>query len=242
MGSRPVIGITPGLLRDRNKLALGKGYADGVLRAGGLAVVLPLCSEAEIAGELLDAVDGVLFSGGADVDARHFGEENRKCGGEIAPERDGFELLLAGMAIARKMPVLGICRGLQLLNIALGGTIYQDIAVCRPQEILLKHWQEAPDWYPVHDVRITAGSRIHGIYGTSRLGVNSYHHQAIKEPGKGLAVTAVTSDGTIEAIEGMGDSYLTAVQWHPELMWQEDPIHLKLFESFVAASAVTRSR
>lgn len=233
---KPVIGITPGHMRENNKLSLGQGYANGIIKAGGLAVVLPLCAEDGIVESILETVDGILFSGGADIDARSFGEENMKCGGKISPERDSFELLLAKRAIARKMPVLGICRGLQLLNVVLGGTLHQDIHTGQAQGDVLKHWQEAPDWYPVHDIRIKAGSRLHRIYGTEILGVNSFHHQAVKDAGNGLSIVAGSSDGIAEAIEGMGGNFIVAVQWHPEDMWQENPVHLKIFEAFIEAA------
>jgi putative glutamine amidotransferase len=235
---RPVIGITPGYMRENNKLSLGPGYANGVIKAGGLAVILPLCAEDSIVESILETVDGILFSGGADIDARYFGEENMKYGGKISPERDSFELLLARKAIARKMPVLGICRGLQLLNIVLGGTLHQDIYANRGQGEILKHWQDAPDWYPVHDIRIKAGSRLHSIYGTEGLSVNSFHHQAIKDAGSGLSIIASSSDGIVEAVEGTDSNFIVAVQWHPEDMWQENPVHLKIFEAFIEAADV----
>ena len=154
-------------------------------------------------------------------------------GGKISPERDSFELLLARRAIERKMPVLGICRGLQLINVVLGGTLLQDIYTDCAQGAILKHWQEAPDWYPVHDVRIKAGSRLHGIYGTETLDVNSFHHQAVKDAGNGLSVVAGSSDGITEAIEGTGSNFIVAVQWHPEDMWPENPVHLRIFEALI---------
>jgi putative glutamine amidotransferase len=237
MRKRPVIGLTPGYMPDNNKLSLGQGYVNGVIKAGGLAVILPLCAEDSIIESILETVDGILFSGGADIDARHFGEENMKYGGKISPERDRFELLLVKKAIARKMPILGICRGLQLINIALGGTLHQDIHTGPAHGDTLKHWQEAPDWYPVHDIRIKAGSRLYEIYATETLGVNSFHHQAVKDAGNGLSIVAGSSDGITEAIEGTGSNFIVAVQWHPEDMWQENPAHLRIFEAFIEAAA-----
>lgn len=233
MGKRPIIGITPGFMRDKNKLCLGQGYVEGINKAGGLAVILPLVLEGDMADRILETVDGILFSGGADIDARYFGEENLKCGGEISPQRDSFELLLAKRAMDQRKAVFGICRGMQLLNVALGGTLYQDIHTGRSDGEMLKHWQEAPEGYPVHDVQVSAGSRLYHIFSTTTLGVNSYHHQAVKETGRGLSIAAKSSDGIIEAVEGSDDHFIAAVQWHPELMWQESPIHLRLFEAFV---------
>ena len=240
MGKRPIIGITPGYMKQKDKLCLAQGYADGVSKAGGLAVILPLHLEGDMADRIMEMADGFLFSGGPDIDARNFGEENLKCGGEISPQRDRLELLLAKKAIEQNKAVFGISRGLQLLNVAFGGTLHQDIYMGRKPEESLKHWQEAPDWYPVHDVCITAGSRLFDIYGTSKLGVNSFHHQAVKEPGSGLSIAAVSSDGIIEALEGQGGHFIMAVQWHPELMWQENPLQHKLFKAFVEAAGETR--
>lgn len=237
MGKRPVIGITPSFMRDKNKMCLGLGYAEGISKAGGLAVILNMTENNDIIEEILDTADGILFSGGPDLDARYYGEENLKCTGEISPQRDGFELLLAKKAIDYGKPVLGICRGIQLLNVAAGGTLHQDIHTGRKPEEMLKHWQEAPEWYPVHDVRISPGSKLCSIYGSTALRVNSFHHQAVKEAGSRLEIAAVSSDGVIEAVEGNGNNFIMAVQWHPEMMWQENQLHLKLFEAFVNAAA-----
>lgn len=257
---RPVIGITPGYLRDLNKLSLNRGYMDGIIEAGGIPLMLPLCPE-DIAESILEAVDGIVFSGGADIDARYFGEENLKCGGEIFPERDSFELLLAKLAIARQMPVMGICRGMQVLNVVLGGTLFQDIYAypfteygqfcenSQPTESnsqivrqsrgnILKHWQQAPEWYPIHEVHIEEGSKLNRIYGTQTLGVNSFHHQAVRAAGSGLAVIARSSDGIIEAIEGTGNGFIVAVQWHPEIMWQRNELHLNIFKNLVTEAEV----
>lgn len=236
MGKRPIIGITPGFMKDKNKLCLGQGYVEGVNKAGGLAFILPIVQNSDMTDRILETVDGILFSGGPDIDARYFGEENLKCGGEILPQRDSFELLLAKKAIEMRKAVLGICRGMQLLNVAMGGTLHQDIHTGRSPENALKHWQEAPEWYPVHDVQIIPGSKLHNIYSSDTLGVNSFHHQAVKETGSSLSIAAKSSDGIIEAVENLDNRFMVAVQWHPELMWQENLLHLKLFEEFVAAA------
>ncbi len=236
MRKRPIIGITPGFIRDKNKVCLGQGYIEGVNKAGGLAVILPLVLEDDMADRILETVDGILFSGGPDIDAKYFGEENMKDCGEISPERDSLELLLAKKAIEKRKPVFGICRGMQLLNVALGGSLYQDIHAGRNSGDVLKHWQEAPGWYPVHNVKIIEGSRLQHIYRTGTLGVNSYHHQAVRDAGSGLSIVAKSSDGVIEAVESSDNHFIAAVQWHPEIMWQKNTLHLKLFEEFVAAA------
>jgi len=243
MGRRPIIGITPCYHRDKDHLYLAQGYMEGVGRAGGLGMILPLTLEGDMPERIMETCDGFLFAGGPDIDARYFGEENLKCTGEISPQRDRLELLLAKKALERSKPMLGICRGVQLLNVALGGTLLQDIHQDTDSKgnegasTVLKHWQEAPGWYPVHEVQISPGSMLHQIYGNSTLSVNSYHHQAVRGTGRGLKISARSSDGIIEAAESSDSRFITAVQWHPELMWKEEPLHLKLFEAFVNAAA-----
>jgi putative glutamine amidotransferase len=242
MGKRPVIGIMPGYDMDKGRLYTAADYVDGITRGGGLPCILPLDIEPGMAEQIIDTFDGFLFTGGPDVDARAYGEENRKCQGGISPLRDKLEQELARLALNAKKPVLGICRGIQLLNVAMGGTLHQDIYSGRDPSSMLKHWQEAPDWYAAHDVSISCGSLLHKIYGTDRLPVNSYHHQAIKEPAAGLVVTAVASDGIIEAVEGTQEQFIIGVQWHPESMWRNDPLQLKLFRALVEAAGQSPGR
>ena len=233
MGAKPLIGITPGYAGDRDRIYTAQGYVEGVNNAGGLAVLLPLKIGQEMLEEVLDRFDGFLLAGGADIDARYFGEENLKFNGEISPYRDVLEIKLAKAAIDCGKPLLAICRGIQVLNAALGGTLYQDIHSQIKDRQLLKHWQEAPDWYPVHDVSLDRDTKLWSCFRKESLGVNSFHHQAVKDTGKGLKVTAISSDGIIEALEHESHRFAVGVQWHPELMWQEDREYLKLFEALV---------
>lgn len=237
MDKRPVIGVMPGYDRDKDRLYTAAGYMGGVAMAGGLPFLLPLELNEGMAEQILDRCDGFLFTGGPDIDARVFGEENLKCQGGISPRRDELELELAKLAVLDGKAILGICRGIQLINVVMGGSLHQDIYQGRDPGTMLKHWQEAPDWYPVHDVKIERGSKLYQIIGTDRLAVNSYHHQAVKECGRGLAVTARTSDGIIEAVESTDDRFITGVQWHPELMWRNDIQQIKLFAALVEAAA-----
>ena len=233
---RPVIGITPGYDADRNKLTIGAGYVEAVAEAGGLPFLLPLKYTDGMLDEILERCDGILLSGGADLDAQFFGEPNYAFNGEISPYRDKLELALARRAVELSRPVLGICRGIQVLNVALGGTLYQDIQMQVGVVPPLKHSQQAPGWYPVHDIRIEPGSRIEESFGGQGARVNSYHHQAVKDTAPGLRVTSTAADGVIEAIEHPAHRFVVGVQWHPELMWQENRIYLRLFEDFIGSA------
>jgi len=233
----PLIGITPGFMSDKNKLCIGKGYVDGVNKAGGLAMLLPLSTDEGILGEIIEKFDGFLLSGGPDLDGKYFGEVNYVFTGEISPYRDFMEIYIAKKAVEYGKAVFGICRGIQVLNAALGGTLFQDIQSQIKDRELVKHFQQAPDWYPIHEVRIEKGSILWKCFGKEYLGVNSFHHQAVKDPGKGLQITSRSSDGIIEAVEHESHIFAVGVQWHPELMWQENAEALKLFKAFVEAAS-----
>ncbi len=236
MGKRPLIGITPGFTDEKNKIQISPGYVDGVNKAGGFAVLLPLTANEDILAAATDRCDGFLLSGGPDIDARYYGEMNYSFNGGINPTRDKMELYIARKAVSIGKPVFGICRGIQVLNVALGGSLYQDIHSQINGGGLLKHSQDAPSWYPVHDVLVEKDSKLWRCYGKESLGVNSFHHQAVKAPGKELRPVAWSPDGIIEAVEHESHVFAVGVQWHPELMWQEDPEVLKLFEVFVSAA------
>ena len=228
---RPVIGITCAEDEVNNRAYLARSYYNAVAKAGGLPVLLPSVPETE---ELLGIMDGLIFSGGGDVDPRYFGEEPVPGTGEISPTRDVVELRLAELAWSRKLPSLGICRGAQVLNIAAGGTIHQDISMGFDKH--LKHVQQAPRWYATHNIDILEASRMFGIMGEKTLRVNSFHHQIIARLGDGLLACAWSSDGVIEVFESAGDNFILGVQFHPETMWHRDRRFLKLFEALILAS------
>lgn len=236
---RPIIGITASFDSEKNKAYLNGGYFRAVEQAGGIPVpILPL-SDSERLLRLLERIDGVIFSGGPDVDPSYFHEEPHVHTGEICPERDEAEVFLARECLRRGKPVLGICRGIQLLNIALGGSLYQDI----PSQIKkpIKHWQDAPRWYASHEVEIICeDSRLFKIFEKSRIRVNSFHHQSVKDIAPDFRVAAVAGDGVIEAVEAKNmDIFCIGVQWHPEEMWQKDSLQLKLFRHFIEVSQGT---
>ena len=187
---------------------------------------------------LLGGLDGLLLSGGSDLDPCYYGEEAVPELGATVPERDAFEMNLVEHALRSGMPIFGICRGMQVLNVALGGTLYQDLPSQMDHSVLLGHRQETPKWQPTHEVDVDAGSQVAGIMGTGELKVNSYHHQAVKDLASGLVAVAHAPDGVVEAVEwrDLSQRWLVGVQWHAEAMRDAAPQHRKLFEAHVSAA------
>ncbi|MCX7842739.1 MAG: gamma-glutamyl-gamma-aminobutyrate hydrolase family protein [Clostridia bacterium] len=232
---KPLIGVTPWYDYSKNITYIKPGYCEGIIEAGGMPVLLPLTANEDILTCLMDEIDGLLLSGGPDVDARLYGEQNLPFNGEISPHRDKMEMFLAKKAILDNKPLLGICRGMQVMNAAMGGTLFQDIYSQSKSNSLVKHSQDAPKWYPTHDIHIEKDSRVAASFGKHYAGVNSFHHQAVKDVAEGFKVTAMSVDGIIEAVEYEDHIFAVGVQWHPELMWQENGIYLKLFIDFVCS-------
>ncbi|MBO5666852.1 MAG: gamma-glutamyl-gamma-aminobutyrate hydrolase family protein [Firmicutes bacterium] len=208
-------------------------YVNAIAEAGGIPVLLPVYGDSTLSREVAERLDGVLISGGSDVDPRRFGARAKKyCGGVCIP-RDDMEFALAKFVLEEmSIPLLGICRGEQVLNIALGGTVYQDLEQEGGYEV------HSAEMYPrtavVHEALLKEGSRIHDIFGCDQVGVNSYHHQGVKDLGEGLIVSATSPDGVVEAIELPGERFVLGVQWHPEMM-VESEIQTKIFKAFVEA-------
>lgn len=210
---RPLIGIT-GNFGDKG-CELAEGYYRSVLCAGGNPVVIPPHDSQQSLCSLLDDLDGILFSGGGDINPLLLGEEPIPQLHGICPQRDKAELFLAREAFRRQMPMLGICRGIQTMAAALGGSVWQDIYV-QGEGATLKHSQDLPREYASHTVRIAEGTMLHDIFGTDTLAVNSFHHQAVRCPGPHLRTSALSADGIIEAVESTEHKALLGVQWHPE--------------------------
>lgn len=231
----PVIGLTA--LRSPDQTSyhhiLTGPYVRCITAAGGYPILLP--SLPERCGEALGMVDGLLLIGGGDIAAKHLGKENHPRARFFNPLRDEFELALIKMAAQRGMPMLGICRGLQIMNIALGGSLYQDIN--DEQGTTFDHMRELTPDLPVHAVSIAAQSCLASILGTTSVSVNSVHHQAVRELSPKLTAVAWAPDGVIEAAEACGDSgFMLGVQWHPERIAGKQPEQLKLFERLVRAA------
>lgn len=237
--AKPLIGITAsqfltegGILAGTKRQYVSDAYVQSVLLAGGVPVLLPiLTDEAAIQGQLA-AIDGLLLSGGGDIQPQLFGEEPVRELGTVVPERDKHELALTNLAVSAGKPVLGICRGCQLLNVALGGTIYQHLTA---EQAAVQHDQRSPGDYAGHTVLLERDSQLAALFGNSVM-TNSFHHQAIHAVAPGLRVSARAKDGVIEAVEHQTADFIIGVQWHPELMIYKHPDMLALFKAFVGAA------
>ncbi|HHV29934.1 gamma-glutamyl-gamma-aminobutyrate hydrolase family protein [Acetivibrio mesophilus] len=231
--NRPIIGITPWFDYNENKMYINRAYCEAITLSGGMPVLLSIEEDEGLLSEMIDVFDGFLLSGGPDVDAVHWGEWNYKYNGEISPYRDKMELFIARKAVGKDKPIFGICRGIQVLNVAFGGTLYQDIYSQNNEKDLIKHSQNAPKWYPTHKVTLKEGSIVQKAHGAEVISVNSFHHQAVREPASDFIITARSEDGIIEAIEHSNCKFAVGVQWHPEHMWKKDSSFLNLFRCFV---------
>ena len=242
----PIIGITATLKEDVDAVAerpLGRfvradlDYVEGVAGAGGVPVVLPPVGTERAAEAIIRGLDGLLLSGGSDLDPSYYGEEPLPELGVTLPERDAFEMALVDLALRRGIPTFGICRGMQVLNVALGGTLYQDLPSQWEVDVL-KHRQDTPKWQPTHEVRVGEESYLAEVMGRELVKVNSYHHQGIKDLADSLVVTGRSSDGVVESVEAgdLSDQWLLGVQWHAEAMRGAGPEQSCLFEAHVSAA------
>lgn len=234
MKYRPLIGVTCGIDYEKEFSYVKQGYYKALQKAGAVAVLVP-ADEFKLEGDIIGRLDAILFSGGPDIDPVYFCEESYTFNGDISPDRDKQEIALAKLAFEAGKPILGICRGIQVLNTAMGGTIYQDICSQVKGVKLLKHQQQAPRWYPSHSIQIEKDSRMFDCFGSETARVNSFHHQSVKDVANGFKVTASSSDGLVEAIEYIGEQFAVGVQWHPETMWEKDIKYLEIFKAFVDA-------
>ncbi|PIC95250.1 gamma-glutamyl-gamma-aminobutyrate hydrolase [Sporosarcina sp. P26b] len=234
---KPLIGVTSDIDQNGDTLVQTR-YIQAVRRAGGVPVILPVGLEA--IEEVCDRLDGVLLIGGEDVDPYLYGEEPHRQLGKVLPERDESELALIKYMADQDKPMFGICRGYQLMNVAFGGTIYQDV-YAQLSEDLLQHHQITDLDFAFHSIDIVGDSKLAEWAGTSEVRVNSLHHQAVKEVKAPLVVTAVAKDGVIEALESTAHRFLVGVQWHPEAMVKRnDALSLMLFEKFIEAASEKR--
>jgi putative glutamine amidotransferase len=256
----PVIGIGANVDDDSPSVQnVNASYVEAVYNAGCLPVIIPLPEiklsrfYASLADRALEAVDGLMLSGGNDVNANLYGEENMPYNGSFSEERDLFEIALCKNAVKRKKPILGICRGIQIMNVAMGGTLFQDIEKQNEGRRVLMHRQKAPSYSAVHEVRFAPETKIARLLlepdeldekssasedGLVSVKVNSFHHQAVRDVAPGFTASAFSPDGVVEAIEPSGAGphpFTIGVQWHPERMWKHHGHAERLFLQFKAA-------
>ena len=215
---KPLIGLTPIDDKARESLWMLPGYMQGLEAAGGIGVMLPLTDDAAVLKELVAKLDGILLTGGNDVAPALYGEEKEPFCGENNPLRDRMETRLIELALQADKPVFGICRGLQILNAVLGGTLYQDLRTQTGTELC--HSMDKPYDRTVHEVMILPDTPLAELYGPGPLVVNSRHHQGIKTLAPALRAQATAPDGLIESVYLPGYRFVQAVQWHPEHRWQ----------------------
>ncbi len=215
MERNPIIGVTPLWDAERKSIWMLPDYLDGIKAAGGIPMILPLEMSEEDADRIVETCDGFLFTGGQDVGS--------------CPERDTLETLLLSKALQADKVILGICRGLQFINVFLSGTLWQDLPSQHPSEII--HRQGKPYGAPTHKVMLDGELRT--LLGKEVIEVNTLHHQAAKDLGEYLTQMAVAPDGIIEAVQMMGKHFVWAVQWHPEYMFKTDADSLAIFSCFI---------
>jgi len=237
-GRKPVIGISS-TWGEGSSTQAPITYVNSVIRAGGVPLVLPVTEDPELLAAMLERVDAVIMTGGEDIDPlKWFGEEPHPALGEVAPKRDAFDIALIRMAVGKGLPLLGICRGHQLLNVAFGGSLWQDI----PSQVkgtFVKHSQKAPGWYGTHSVIIEKGSLLNKQIGLDSVAVNTFHHQAVKDVAPGFKVTARSKDGIVEAIEKTGSSKVFGVQFHPEVFTSNGyDTFLGIFRNLVSEASI----
>ena len=237
MERRPIIGISSSVIVDEagsfagyKRAYVNKDYVDAVVRAGGVPLIIPFSTDKEVIISQAQLIDGLILSGGHDISPYNYGQEPSQKIGETFPERDTYEMILLEESKKRNIPILGICRGFQLINVAAGGTLYQDLSLI-PGNIL-KHNQVSNPTLKTHKIEIKENSFISSIFGKETM-VNSFHHQAIDKVADDFIVVARASDGVVEAIEHKTYKFLVAVQWHPEMLAVNCEKARVLFSKFV---------
>lgn len=231
MNWKPIIGITVAHYTEELRTFPREYYVEMIRKAGGIPFLIPIVHTLEEASEVLQHIDGFLLTGGGDISPLYLGEHPLYGIGDCFPERDQSEILLTRSAILQGIPLLGICRGIQVLAVAAGGKIYQDIS--RQYPGALQHAQTAPRNHVWHEIRIM-DSKLADILGEQRILVNSLHHQAVSEIPEGFSKSAMAPDGIIEGIEKSGAKFCLGLQWHPEAM-PNDRHSMDIFNAFIKA-------
>lgn len=232
---KPVIGLTISYEKNEqeDRVFVNHSYLDAIRRFGGIPVIMPTEGEPEELEMILELCDGVLFPGGDDLEPTLYGEEVWNDSVCFNPKRDDTERYVMNLVDGKGLPMLGICRGLQLMNVFYGGTLYQDIPT--QLETPINHRMEKPDHRTCHACILEEGSPLHQVIGESTLAVNSHHHQAVKDVASGFKVMGRAEDGIVEAIWNPEKKFCWAVQWHPERIWDLEDSSAKVFQAFIEA-------
>lgn len=236
---KPIIGIVPAIDEEKDLYFFNKDHIKVIEEAGGTPIIIPYFTSTNRVHEILHILDGLYLTGGYDIDPTLFGEEPHPNLGVITRVRDDFEIVIIQKVLALDKPVLAVCRGSQILNVALGGTMYQDI-YSQKNTPLLQHQQKAIDSHPSHYTHIEKNTLLYKLVKRQKIKVNSRHHQANREVGKGLIVSGKASDGIIEAVESKVHRFVLGLQWHPENMAANgDESSIKIYDGFIEACKQT---
>jgi putative glutamine amidotransferase len=244
--TRPLIGVTTQTLQAIDNIPEGlphswvmnERYVTALATVGAAPVLIPLLEDDDALRALYESLDGIFVPGGVDVDPASYGCTAHELCGRTDVPRDRVELMMSKWATAEGKPLLGVCRGMQIMNVAAGGTLHQDTTVHFPNAIKHDYFPNAgyARDYIAHDAAVVGGTRLHSIVGSETIRINSMHHQGIERLGTGLVISATAPDGLAEAIEGDGNAFCIGVQWHPEMLIESDAGARALFRSFVEAA------
>ena len=230
---KPIIALTPLWDKKLESSWMLTGYMDLIIKSGGIPVMLSFTDDEESVKEIAERFDGFVFTGGDDIAPSYYNQQKIEQCGEECAKRDSLEFALFAEAVKTDKPILGICRGMQFLNVALGGTLYQDLPTQWKGDVL--HRQPAPFDALTHEVKVDKDSLLYEITGTDSFMVNTLHHQAVAEIAPSLKVCATTDDGLAEAVYAPEKAFLMGVQWHPEMIFAQDENSLKIGKAFVDA-------
>lgn len=233
--AKPIIGVIPLYDEKKESIWMLPAYLEGLSRAGAVPIILPLNAGEKELEQLNSIVDGYLMTGGHDVSPSLYGEEKRKNCGGLCQQRDAMEKLIYNFAVSDNKPLLGICRGIQLINVLEGGNLYQDIPTEYKGIGQVEHHMNPPYDRTVHSVAIEKDSPLYELLKKQHISVNSYHHQGIKEIGKKLKIMAVSEDGLVEGLYRPDSRFIWGIQWHPEFIYNKDKDQFKIFEAFISA-------
>lgn len=240
---KPIIGVTPGISEDEKFYKVSTDNLAAIEKAGGIPLVLSYLSKAQDIKQIVEKIDGLYLTGGDDIDPKYFNEDPHPNIGAFNPKRDALEMKITKLMLTKNKPILGVCKGTQMLNLAAGGDMYQDI-YAQIDTDLIQHRQKAPRYVATHDVKLIKDSLIYQILGKENIRVNSLHHQANRQVGKGFIVSGKAADGVIEAIESLKHRFVLGLQWHPEMLaiGGNDAFSLKIYEAFIVACQNKRIR